>query len=56
MADTKELVVRMPAELHEQLKARAEADDRTVAATIRVALRRYLASDHRGPLTLDASG
>jgi predicted transcriptional regulator len=40
--ETRELVVRLPADLHARLKERAEEEDRSTAATIRVALRRYL--------------
>jgi predicted transcriptional regulator len=39
---TKELVVRLPPELHAQLKDRADAEDRSLSATIRVAIRQYL--------------
>lgn len=42
---TKELVVRMPEKLHAEVKARADADDRTIAATIRIALRHFLACE-----------
>lgn len=43
MADgTVELVVRLPADLHQALKARAEQEDRSMAAVIRQALRRYV--------------
>ena len=38
----RELVVRLPVELYKELRRRAEAEDRSMAATIRVALRRYL--------------
>lgn len=34
--------VRLPVELHQQVKERAVAEDRTMAQTIRVALRHYL--------------
>ena len=34
--------VRLPKELHEAVLTRAEAEDRTMAQTIRVALRYYL--------------
>lgn len=36
--------VRLPDDLHAAVIARAEADDRSLAATIRVALRYYLAT------------
>jgi predicted HicB family RNase H-like nuclease len=34
--------VRLPRELHEEILERAKAEDRTLAQTIRVALRYYL--------------
>lgn len=40
---TKELVVRMPADLHAAVKADSEANERHIAGTIRLALRQYLA-------------
>jgi len=40
--ENKELVVRIPNDLHAQVKQRAEQEDRTIAATIRVALKQYL--------------
>ncbi len=36
------MYVRLPVELHEAVKTRAAAEDRTMAQTIRVALRYYL--------------
>lgn len=36
--------VRLPRDLHEAVIARAKAEDRTMAQTIRVALRHYLNS------------
>lgn len=52
MADEKpktiELVVRMPADLHAAIKARAEQDERSMAATIRYALRLYIGEAHDG--------
>jgi hypothetical protein len=36
------MYVRLPVELHQAVKHRAAADDRTMAQTIRVALRFYL--------------
>lgn len=36
------MYVRLPAELHDAVKRRAQAEDRTMAQTIRVALRYYL--------------
>lgn len=41
-ATTKEVVVRLPAALHAALKERAEQEERSMASTIRVALRLYL--------------
>lgn len=40
-----QVVVRMPADLHAALKARSAKDERTVAQTIRYALRLYLADE-----------
>lgn len=36
--------VRLPVELHAEVKRRAEADERTMAQTIRLALRYYLSN------------
>jgi predicted DNA-binding protein len=36
------MYVRLPSELHEAVRARATDEDRTMAQTIRVALRYYL--------------
>lgn len=36
------VVVRMPVELHEAIKARAAQDERSVAQAIRFALRQYV--------------
>lgn len=38
-------VVRLPPEMHEAVKRRAEEEDRTMAQTIRRAVRQYLATD-----------
>lgn len=38
------MYVRLPADLHDAVKGRATEEDRTMAQTIRVALRYYLAS------------
>jgi predicted HicB family RNase H-like nuclease len=38
------MYVRLPVELHQAVKDRAAADDRTMAQLIRVALRYYLAT------------
>jgi predicted HicB family RNase H-like nuclease len=42
MADWQPTYVRLPRDLHAAVVARAKAEDRSMAATIRVALRRYL--------------
>jgi predicted DNA-binding protein len=39
---TQATYVQLPTELHEQVRQRSEQDDRTMAQTIRVALRYYL--------------
>lgn len=36
------MYVRLPAELHEAVKLRSQQDERTMAQTIRLALRFYL--------------
>lgn len=41
------VVIRVPTELHAALKARAAAEERSMAATIRHALRCYLADGAR---------
>lgn len=41
--------VRLPRDLHQAILERAEADDRTMAQTIRVALRYYLANTKAEP-------
>lgn len=38
------MYVRLPADLHEAVRARAGEEDRTMAQTIRVALRYYLSN------------
>ena len=40
------LVVRLPPELHAELKALAEAEDRSMAGIMRIATQRFLA-EHR---------
>jgi predicted DNA-binding protein len=40
--DAQPMYVRLPIELHEAVKERSAQDDRTMAQTIRVALRFYL--------------
>jgi hypothetical protein len=41
------MYVRLPTELHQAVKARAVEEDRTMAQTIRVALRYYLSTTGR---------
>lgn len=41
------IVVRLPQELREDLKARAAAEDRSVASLLRLAARQYLARGHQ---------
>lgn len=41
--DVVQLLVRVPPELADELKAAAAEDDRSVAATVRMALKAYLA-------------
>jgi predicted DNA-binding protein len=36
------LTLRLPAELHEELKERAEREDRSIAGVLRMAARMYL--------------
>ena len=38
------MIVRLPRELHDALRQRAQSDDRTMAATIRHAIRVYVGS------------
>lgn len=45
----RELVVRMPPDLWQQVKDRSDAEERTVAQTIRLALKRYLRTPTQGP-------
>lgn len=40
--DQQQVLVRMPRDLHQQLKARAASDERTMAQTVRHAVRQYL--------------
>ena len=44
--DTHTLTFSLSADLHERLKARAEAEDRSVSQVIRKACREYLATHH----------
>lgn len=50
-AAKKELVVRLPVDVYEAVKARADREERTVSQTVRLALRLYL----RTPRTIVAS-
>lgn len=43
-SEDRPMYVRLPAELHSAVKARAAEEDRTMAQTIRVALRFYLSN------------
>lgn len=49
-----QIVIRVPTEMRDELRRLAERDERTVAQTARLAIRRYLESDesHR----CDSSG
>lgn len=38
-------VVRLPVDMHRAIRERAEAEDRTMAQTIRRAVKQYLATD-----------
>ncbi|HEX2040729.1 MAG TPA: hypothetical protein VHF47_13475 [Acidimicrobiales bacterium] len=40
------MTIRLPADLHDQLRAVAEAEDRTIVGILRVAAKRFLA-EHR---------
>jgi predicted DNA-binding protein len=44
------MYVRLPRDLHQEVKARSEQEDRTMAQTIRQALKYYL--DNTQPLTV----
>jgi predicted transcriptional regulator len=41
------LTIRLPEELHDQLKERADAEERTVAGILRLAARQYLTTTGR---------
>ena len=46
MADTmQQVLVRLPVDMYEQLKQQAQPEDRTFAAEVRRAVRRYLERD-----------
>lgn len=47
-SDEKPVVIRMPSELHAQIKERAELEERSMAQTMRRALRFYIEA---APLT-----
>jgi CopG-like RHH_1 or ribbon-helix-helix domain, RHH_5 len=38
------LTLRLPEELHEELRRRAEQEDRSIAGVLRVAAKRYLST------------
>lgn len=40
----KEFVVRLPVEMHQQVAERSADEERTMSATVRLALKRYLAT------------
>ena len=48
---TSAVVVRMDAELHGRIVAHAEANERTVAQTVRLAVRQYLEREAHEPLS-----
>jgi hypothetical protein len=43
----RERLVRLPPDLDDAVQARAADDDRTIAATVRVALRHWLVCPHK---------
>lgn len=45
MNDLVPVVIRMPAELHEAVKAKAAREERSMAAAIRYAIRCYVEGD-----------
>jgi predicted DNA-binding protein len=47
MEDTKPFRVLLPTEMHDELRQRAEREDRSAAAVVRVALRRYFDEEVR---------
>jgi hypothetical protein len=49
------LTIRLPAELHDQLRDRAAAEERTIAGVLRLAARRYL-TDATKPAVTAPSG
>lgn len=40
--ETKEVMVRLPTDLHAQVKERAVEEERSMASTIRIAIKQYL--------------
>ncbi len=46
---TEQVMVRMSPELLEELKARAGEEERSVAQTVRLAIRRYLSAQPASP-------
>ena len=42
MTELGPVLVRLPPDLHDALKATAQAEDRSMAAVVRVALRQYV--------------
>jgi predicted DNA-binding protein len=45
MTDATPLLVRMPPDMHQAVKQRADAEDRTMSAVVRRAIRTHLESD-----------
>jgi len=43
-SNQQQVLVRMPADLHQALKARAASDERTMAQAVRHAVRQYLSA------------
>ncbi|HEV2928414.1 MAG TPA: hypothetical protein VGW74_06965 [Propionibacteriaceae bacterium] len=41
--ETKEILVRLPVEVHPAVKADADANERSIAGTVRLAVRQYVA-------------
>jgi plasmid stability protein len=44
MSATRQVIVRMPDELHEAIKARAAVEERSMSQLVRYVMRRYLAA------------
>lgn len=44
------LTIRLPRELHRQLKQRAEAEERTIAGVLRLLASEYVRSEEASPL------